>query len=467
MIVKRGVELDLLIDRIADGGCGVGTADEKAVFVAHAVPGDRIRARILGRRKRRLMGEILEVLEPSPLRVEPRCKYFGSCGGCRRQNLLYTAQLDAKRQQVEDSFAEHGLLRDARVLPVLGSEKIFYYRNKMEFSFGARRWLTDKEVKTGEEYDRTFALGMHVPGHFDRLLDLSECHLQSELSSELVNGVRAFCRDQEWSPWSVRRQVGFLRHLVIRQPAHSEELMLNLVTQRYEPERMAALAAFLKERFSAVTTLVNTINPGVAQVATGDQVEVVFGTGLVHDRIGPYVFEIGPHSFFQTNTRQAERLYQVVAEYAAPSRDELLFDLYSGLGSIALFLSASVGRVIGFELEEEVVVAARRNAAQNGVGNAEFVAGDLARILDQDPIKRHGQPDVLVLDPPRAGIHPRALERILELGAGRIVYVSCNPASQARDLKKLANAYRIEAIQPVDLFPHTDHVENVVLLGAN
>ena len=463
--MKRGAELELTIERFADRGTAVGTHEGQEILVPFAVPGDRVRIRLLGRRKRKTHGQLLSVLEPSPLRVDPRCRYFGSCGGCTWQNLLYTAQLDAKRQSVEDAFSEHGLLTGAQVAPALGSEEIYYYRNKMEFSFGARRWLTDWEVQSGREFDRDFALGMHMPGYYDRLLDLEECFLQSELTTRLLGGVREFAGREGFSAWDLRQREGYLRHLVLRTPRHTEEVLLNLVTSTDDPERLSVFGRYLKDHFPEVTTLLNTVNSGVAQVATGELVRVIFGTGKVHDRIGPYTFEIGPHSFFQTNTRQAERLYEVALRFAEPGPEDLVYDLYSGLGAISLYFSASARRVVGLELDRSAVEAAERSAGFNGVSNVTFACGDLAGCLNTDFSRKYGAPDIIVLDPPRAGLHPQTLRGLLELKAPKIVYVSCNPATQARDLAGLVGAYELLRIQPVDLFPHTSHVENVVLLA--
>ncbi|MFH0943927.1 MAG: 23S rRNA (uracil(1939)-C(5))-methyltransferase RlmD [Planctomycetota bacterium] len=462
--MKRGTEVELSINRIAERGFATGDLAGRQIHVAHAVPGDTIRAQLLGRRKKRREARLIEVLSRSPLRVEPKCRYFGSCGGCSWQSMIYSAQLDAKRQAVEDAFSGAGLLGEVEVRAVLGSEEIYYYRNKMEFSFGSRRWLTDWEIESGKEYDRDFALGMHVPGFFDRLLDLEECFLQSELTSRLLRGVRAFAKKEAWTAWDLKARRGFLRHMVVRTPRHSDEVMLNLVTNGDDPARMSGFGSFLKSEFPEVTTFVNTVNTGVAQVSTGELVRIIFGTGTCHDRIGPYTFEIAPHSFFQTNTAQAERLYEVAARMAEAGPEDLVYDLYSGLGAISLFLSGSAGRVVGLELDRTAVEAAERIAAFNGVSNVRFAAGDLSSCLNADFATKYGEPRIVILDPPRAGLHPKTVHALRELAPERIVYVSCNPESQARDLSSLAHGYSLEQIQPVDLFPHTHHVENVALL---
>jgi 23S rRNA (uracil1939-C5)-methyltransferase len=471
--LQRGAEVELTIEKFADRGKSLTRLDGYVVFVEGAVPGDRVRARVFRRKKAFAEARLLEVIEPSPLRTEPRCEYFWSCGGCKWQHVRYEAQREMKRQAVEEALVHAGGFdleaMGVEVRPAIGADedRVYFYRNKMEFSFAAGRWLTDWEIASGEDLDRDFALGLHVPGRFDKVLDLRACYLQSEWSARLVNGVRAFAKAQGWKPWDTRRQRGYLRHLVVRQPEHTADRMVNLVTSHEHEGRMAAFADWLRADFPEVTTFVNTINSGPAQTAFGEKTVTVFGPGVVHDRLGPYTFEIAPNAFFQTNTRQAERLYDVAAAFADFKPDDLVYDLYCGAGTIALYVSGRVRRVVGVELVEEAVANARANAAANGVENCTFVAGDMLRLFTPAFVEEHGRPDVLIVDPPRAGMHPKVVEEIARLRPGRLVYVSCNPQTQARDLALLGDRYRIEAVQPVDLFPHTHHVENVVALRAS
>lgn len=463
---KKGDDLDLTIEKFADRGKSLARHDGYVVFVAGAVPGDRVRARLFKRQKSFGEARMVEVLEPSPLRTEPRCEYFWSCGGCKWQHVQYDAQLEAKRESVEEALRRVGGFREVEVPAPLGAEDIYFYRNKMEFSFSAQRWLTDVEIATGDDFDRDFALGLHVPGRYDKVLDLKACYLQSEWSARLVNATRAFAKARGWTPWNVRTHEGFLRHLVIRTPEHIAEKMVNLVTNGRDDERMADYADLLRTEFPEATTLINTINTGVAQTAFGEDMVTVFGSGIIHDRIGEHTFEIAPNAFFQTNTRQAERLYEVAAAFAELKPDDLVYDLYCGAGTISLFVADRVLHVVGVELVEEAVVNARANAEANGVENCTFVAGDMLKLFTPDFIEKHGRPDVLIVDPPRAGLHPKVADQIARLRPERFVYISCNPQTQARDLGLLAEHYRIEAVQPVDLFPHTHHVENVVGLRA-
>ena len=464
--LKRGDEVELAIEKFADRGKSLARLDGYVVFVPGAVPGDRVRARVFKSKKKYAEARLLDVLEPSPLRTEPRCFYFESCGGCKWQHVAYDAQLAAKRQSVQEALIHHGHLEAVDVRPPLGAASIYFYRNKMEFSFSTHRWLTPKEIATGKAFDTGFALGLHVPGNFYKVLDLDECHLQSELSVEIVNGVREFARMRDWKPWNIRTHEGFLRHLVIRQGAHTGETMVNLVTNGYDRSRMAELAIYLRMELPDVTTFVNAINTGPAQTAYGEAIHTVFGPGVIHDTIGPYHFEIAPNAFFQTNTHQAARLYEVARDFADLRPDDLVYDLYCGAGTISLFVAGHARHVVGVELVKEAVDNARANAAANGVENITFVTGDMLKLFTPDFIEQHGKPDVLIADPPRAGIHPKVVKQIAKVRPERFVYVSCNPLSQARDIALLADAYTVEAVQPVDLFPHTHHVENVVKLRA-
>ena len=484
---QRGAELEITMEAFADRGkslarVGVGPdgAGGYVVFVAGAVPGDRVRVRIQQRKRSFAEARLLSLVEPSPLRVVPRCRYAsdiggGPCGGCKWQHVDYGAQLAMKRDLVESALqrvggidvAAHGVA----VAPTLGADReegsggVFEYRNKMEFSFAAARWLTEAEIASGEPLRRDFALGLHAPGRFDRVLDLHECHLQSEWSARLVNGMRALALGEGWAPWHVRDHTGFLRHLVIRQSARTADRMVNLVTNGHDPERMATVAAWLQADFPEATTFVNTVHTGVAQTSYGEAVHTVFGPGTIRDRIGAHTFEIASNAFFQTNTRAAETLYRVAAEMADLRPTDLLYDLYCGAGTVSLFVADRVQHVVGVELVEEAVENARTNAIVNGVANTTFVAGDMLKLFTPDFVEIHGRPDVLVVDPPRAGMHPKVVDQIAALAPERLVYVSCNPRSQAEDLQRLLAQvpdYRMVGVQPVDLFPHTHHVENVV-----
>lgn len=464
--MNKGTTLEVTVEKFADRGMSIARADGYIVFVPGGVPGDRMRVTLVRARKNFGESRVDALLEPSPLRTEPRCAYFGACGGCKWQHVEYSAQLDAKRQTVSDAFRAFPGIADIPVHPTLGTEETYFYRNKMEFSFSADRWLTQAEIASGERFDLSFALGLHAPGHFNKVIDLAECHLQSELSARIVNGVRDFARGSSWPAWNLKTHSGYLRHLVIRQARHTGELMVNLVTSYLDEERMAALAAFLRERFPEVTTLINGVHSGMSQTAFGESLHTIFGPGVIRDRIGRHLFEIGPNAFFQTNTTQAERLYSVAREFARFRPTDLVYDLYCGAGTISLYVADAVRHVVGVELIEQAVENARANSAANGVENVTFETGDMLRLFNRSFVERHGRPDVLIVDPPRAGMHPKVVAQIAALRPERLVYVSCNPLTQARDLEALVEAYTIDEMQPVDLFPHTFHIENVARLTA-
>jgi 23S rRNA (uracil1939-C5)-methyltransferase len=369
-----------------------------------------------------------------------------------------------KQQSVEEAFAQHTAFADVEVRPTIGSPKQFFYRNKMDFDFSADRWLTRDEIDTGKDFDTDFALGLHVPGNFFKVLDLQECHLHSELSARLVNGLRSFAKEQGWAPWDIRNHEGFLRHLVLRTGEQTGDCMVNLVTYGRPMERISAVADFLRDAFPEVTTFIHTNHTGKSQNPEGEE-QVIFGPGVIYDEIGDYRFEISPRSFFQTNTLQAERLYEVARDFAALRPSDRLYDLYCGAGTISLFMSEHVDAVVGAELVADAVANARTNAEQNGVDNCTFVGGDLKTLFTDDFVATHGRPDVLIVDPPRAGMHKDVVAQIGALAPERFVYVSCNPQTQVRDLERLRDVYRVDAVQPVDMFPHTPHVENVVRLS--
>lgn len=464
--LKRGAEITLDVEKFADRGKSIARQDGYVIFVTGGVPGDRIRARIVKSKRKFAEAVPLEILEPSKDRTEPVCRYFGCCGGCKWQHVAYDTQLEAKRSSIREALEHHGGFSDLEIAPTLASQAIYGYRNKMEFSFSTQRWLTSEEIASGEQFDTSFALGLHVPGSFNKVVDISECHLHPDLGNRLLNGVRLFAREQDWKIWHLRKHNGYLRHLVLRFAAATEDVMVNLVTSGYDADRMNDLAVYLKNTFPEVTTLVNTINSSVAQTAFGEEIHTIFGPGLIRDRIGNLSFEIAANAFFQTNTAQAEKLYEVVAAFADLQPADLVYDLYSGAGAISLFIAERVRHVVGVELVEEVVESARRNAVANKVDNVSFISGDMMKIFKEEFIETHGQPDVLIVDPPRAGMHPKVVKQILRLKPARFVYVSCNPLSQARDLAALKDVFTIEAVQPVDLFPHTHHVENVIKLRA-
>ncbi len=464
--VKKGKELVLDITAAAFEGKGLGKVGDYAVFVKHTTPGDRVRVRITRKRKNFAEGVLLELVAPSPDRIPPKCRHAGTCGGCTWQHIAYEKELEYKSGHVRDHFQRIGGFKDIATEAVIGAPEPFYYRNKMEYTFGDRRWLTEREVASDREIaDRDFALGLHVPGRYDRILNLEECHLQIPVSYEILDAVREHALSHDIAPYNTHRHEGFLRNLIIRNAEQTGDLMVNLVTNGEEEAIMAGFAEWLPSRFPQITTVIHTINDTRSPSSEGRYQKVLYGPGFITEHIGPYRFRIDPNTFFQTNTRQAKALYDVVLDALKPESVPVLYDLYCGVGTLSVYLSEMAGRVVGIELHPGAVEKARENAASNGVDHALFEQGDMKDIFNDDLIRRHGRPDVIVTDPPRAGMHESVIGQILEILPEKIIYVSCNSATQARDAALLAEKYSLERIQPVDMFPRTYHIESVAVLS--
>ena len=480
--MKRGDILEFQIEKYAFEGKGISRvkkedSDENksgyVVFVNGSYPGDRVEARITKTKKSYAEAVTERILTPSPFRVEARCRYFGVCGGCKQQDLNYPVQLSYKHDQVKEIFERMGGLADFDMDDIIPSEKEFYYRNKMEYSFADKRWLTKKEIESGEALDKDFALGLHVPGVYDKVLDIEECFLQSPLSNDILNFTRKFFKDRNISIYSTKTHKGYLRNLVIKQShrasdqaGNKKDLMVNLVTAEENDELMKAYSEQLVQKFPGITTIINNINLKKASVATGDYEKVYYGDGFIYDYIGKYKFRISANSFFQTNTLQAENLYNTALEFAELQGDEIVYDLYSGAGTIAIYISEKVKEVYAFESVESAVNDAEENAVINDIKNVNFITADLYKsFLPIVEEKKLPKPDVVIADPPRSGMHKNTVADIVNLNPGKIVYVSCNPTTQVRDIKMLIEAgYKLLKIRPVDMFPHTYHIENVAVL---
>ena len=408
-------------------------------------------------------GSVVRYIVRSPLRVEPFCEHFGVCGGCKWQNLPYEEQLRFKREQVFDQLTRIGKLDLPPVAPTLGSAETTFYRNKLEFTFAPRRWMTYEEVAAGGDIDAGAALGFHIPGRFDKVMDVHRCWLQPDPSNDIRLETKRFCEEHGYSFYDIRQHSGLMRNLVIRT-ASTGEVMVIVVFAEEDRPRIAALLDHLRDRFPAITSLMYMVNAKLND-STGD-IDAVLWSGRDHifEEMEGLRFKIGPKSFYQTNSRQAYELYKVARSFADLHGDETVYDLYTGTGTIANFVARHCARVVGIEYVPEAIEDAKHNSALNGIGNTAFFAGDMKDVLNDAFIARHGRPDVVILDPPRAGVHEDVIATILRAAPRRIVYVSCNPATQARDLALLAGDYRVTAVQPVDMFPHTHHVENVVRL---
>lgn len=449
---------------IAAEGKALGRYNEMVVFVPNTVPGDVVNVQINNKRRRFMEGYVVDFVTLSPLRCEPICEHSGECGGCKWQSLPYDKQLEFKQRQVFDQLTRLGGIEIPELEPILGSEKQEYYRNKLEFTFSSKRWITRQEVIDGAELNREEgALGFHIPGMFDKILDIKKCHLQDEPSNAIRLAVRRFAIDNFMSFYDVRQHTGLLRTLMIRTTSTGEVMVVVVFAVERETERLALLN-FLKDSFPQITSLCYVINEKLND-SIGDQTVITFsGKPYIEELMEGLRFRINPKSFYQTNSEQAYNLYKVTREFAALTGDEVVYDLYTGTGTIANFVAGSASKVIGVEYVPEAIEDAKHNSELNGINNTLFFAGDMKDVLNAAFIERHGRPDVIILDPPRAGIHEDVAKTILAAAPERIVYVSCNPATQARDLAIFDAAYKVTRVRPVDMFPHTHHVENVVQL---
>lgn len=439
----------------------MGRHNDVVVFVPLTVPGDVVDVQIRSKRRRFMEGYVVNWVSRSPMRVEPFCGHFGVCGGCKWQNLPYDVQLRQKQTQVRDQLTRIGHLSLPEVEPTLPSEKTTFYRNKLEFTFASRRWMTREEVSNGEELKDPEALGFHIPGMFDKVMDVRKCWLQPEPSNAIRLAVREFCVENGYDFYDARSHEGLMRNMIVRTSS-TGEVMVIVVFAR--DEKVVELLDHLRAKFPEITSLMYIIN-GKLNDSIGDQ-EVVLHSGRDHifEEMEGLRFKIGGKSFYQTNSGQAWNLYKIAREFAALRPTDVVYDLYTGTGTIANFVARGCSRVVGVEYVPEAIEDARVNSALNNINNTVFFAGDMKDVLSDEFIARNGHPDVVILDPPRAGVHEDVLDVLLRAAPERIVYVSCNPASQARDLAILDRLYKVERVQPVDMFPHTHHVENVVKL---
>lgn len=469
-MARKKKELPLLekvtITDVAAEGKAVAKVNELVIFVPYVVPGDVVDLQV--KRKKNHYAEAVAVKfhEKSPLRTEPFCSHFGVCGGCKWQCLSYEEQLKYKQKQVFDNLTRIGKVELPEFRPILGSEKTRFYRNKLEFTFSNKRWLTEEEVKQDVKYGQMNAVGFHIPGAFDKVLAIDKCWLQDDISNQIRNAVRDYAYAHNFPFFDLRTQEGLLRNIMIRTSS-TGELMVVLqckVTDDEGRRKMEEILQFMADSFPQITSLMYVINNKCNDTIGDLDVEVFKGNDHIFEEMEGLRFKVGPKSFYQTNSEQAYNLYKVAREFAGLTGNELVYDLYTGTGTIANFVARQARKVVGIEYVPEAIEDAKVNSALNGIDNTLFYAGDMKDILTNDFIAEHGRPDVIITDPPRAGMHNDVIDVILAAEPKRIVYVSCNPATQARDLQLLDGKYKVTAVQPVDMFPHTHHVENVVQL---
>ena len=457
---------DILITDVAAEGKAIAKVDNLVIFVPYVVPGDVVDLQIKRKKHSYAEAEAIALKKPSELRAKPFCKHFGVCGGCKWQCLPFEEQLRFKQKQVADNLTRIGKIELPEMLPILGSKHVARYRNKLEFGFSNKKWLTSEQVASGVQFDCMDAVGFHIPGAFDKILDIEECHLMDDINNRLRNGIRAYALAHGLTFFDLRQQTGLLRNMMLRTSATGEIMLLMQFCMRgADDEAQAkALLEHLHATFPEVTSLLY-VNNTKCNDTIGDLDVITFaGTPFIYETMEGLRFKVGPKSFYQTNTEQAYELYKVARNFAALTGDELVYDLYTGTGTIANFVARQARQVVGIEYVPEAIEDAKVNAALNGLDNTLFYAGDMKDILTTGFIERHGKPDVIITDPPRAGMHADVVNAILFAAPRRIVYVSCNPATQARDLALFDTDYRVTKVQPVDMFPQTHHVENVVCL---
>lgn len=445
-------------------GAAIGkAADGKTVFVRNGVPGDVVDVRVFKKKRRFLEGNVVHVHKFSKLRTEPVCEHFGVCGGCKWQNMNYDAQKHFKEKEVLDNLERIGKVETLHAKPILGSEKIYFYRNKLEFSFSNQRWVTQEEIDSGNNITDRNALGFHIPGMWSKILDIKKCWLQEDPSNQIRLEIKDFAVKNQMEFFDPVEQSGFLRTLMIRTTTTGEVMVLIQFFKEDKAGREAILNN-LKEKFPQITSLLYAINSKGNDSIYDLHIQTYSGRDYIMEEMEGLKFKIGPKSFYQTNPVQAHNLYKVAREFADLQGDEIVYDLYTGTGTIAQFVSKKAGKVIGVESVQEAIDAAKENAAFNKIDNCEFICGDMKNVFTDEFVRLHGHPDVIITDPPRDGMHPKVVENIMQIAPEKVIYVSCNSATQARDLAILKEKYAVEKIQPVDMFPQTYHVENVVSL---
>lgn len=445
-------------------GVSIGkTEDGKTIIVSGAIPGDIVNARVKKAKSKYYEADAVEILTPSPFRVEPECEHFGVCGGCKWQNMNYEKQLKFKQDEVVNNIKRIGGIEDFESIPILGGNEPYYYRNKMEFSFSNARWLTSEEIKSGTDINQKNALGFHIPGQWSKILDLKNCYLQEYPSNEIRLAIRNYAIENELDFFDLKTQDGFLRTLMLRQNSKGEWMILIQFFKENEKQRIKLLN-FILEQFPQITTLLYAINPKGNDSVYDLDIKTYFGEGFIFEEMDGLKFKIGPKSFFQTNYKQALNLYRKTLEFADINENQVVYDLYTGTGTIAQYIARHAKQVIGIEAVPEAINAAKENAKLNGLDNCIFYCGDMKEVFTEEFLAKHPKADVLITDPPRDGMHPKVIEQILKLSPNRIVYVSCNSATQARDLALMKDFYRVGKILPVDMFPQTHHVENIALL---
>lgn len=461
---RKNISLENIeVINTASKGKSIARHDGRVIFINGAVPGDICNITVFKKRRKYWEARIDKIIKKSKYRIEPKCSHFGTCGGCKWQNMQYEAQLNFKQNEVLNNLSKIGGVTIDKYNKILGSEKIYNYRNKMEFTFSNKRWLTQEEILSNENITDKNALGFHVPGMFDKVIDINTCHLQDEPSNTIRNRIREFALNNKLSFFDLKKQEGLLRNLMIRI-SKIGEIMVLVQFFNDDSKKINLLMSFIKDSFSEITSLLYTINTKPNNTIYDQEIICYSGKNYIREKIENLTFKIGPKSFFQTNSEQAKLLYSSVRKLANIKNNDVVYDLYTGTGTIAQFISNKAKKVVGIDSVPEAIDAAMESAKDNNIRNCIFYSGDMKNIFSDEFILKNGKPDVIIADPPRDGMHKKVIEQLLKILAKRIIYVSCNPATQARDLALLKEKYNIKEIQSVDMFPHTHHVENILSL---
>jgi len=460
-ILKKGDDIELCIESLAFGGMGIAYLNNMVIFVKNAIPGQKVNARIIKKRSSYLEARTLNVILESQYEIDVKCDHFHDCGGCTFQNLEYSKQTMFKEVQVKDIFNRIGGFKTIRCEPIVVCDEIFHYRNKMEFTFSNKEYVPEKEK---DRTPKEFALGLHAPGRWDKILNINSCHIQSKISNDILSIIKEYSKSLE--PYDIRLHKGFIRNVIIRVGVNTKQAMVNFVTSREDVQALSPLVKVLIKNFPSIASIVNNITSRKSGMSHGEKQVVLYGEEYLLERLGDYEYMVSADSFFQPNTKQAEKLYDIILEESNLSGKEIVYDLFCGTGSISLHVSKYAKMVYGFELIMPAVQNAMQNAIRNKINNAWFFSGDLQNLFRENlEAKNLELPDVIIVDPPRSGLHAKTIDDILEKKSKRIVYVSCNPATQARDIRLLCeNGYELIKLRPVDMFPHTPHVENVATL---
>ena len=458
--LKRGQEIELSISDLAFGGQGISKTNDLIIFVKNAIPNQKVLAKITKVKKNYIEAYKLEVIKKSSNEVDAKCEHFKYCGGCTIQQLDYNKQLHYKQKQVLEIMQKIGSIKNPKINPIIPCNKIFHYRNKMEFTFSGNPWYIESE-----SYDDVI-IGLHVPKRFDKILNINQCHINDDIFNKIISICKKIANEEKLMPYDVVKHTGFLRYLVIRMGAHTNEVMVNFVTAGLKSKILQPFIDELIDNIPNITSIVNTINNKKNNTATGNT-KLLFGEKFITEKIGEYIFKISANSFFQTNSYQVEHLYNYIKKIAKLKKSDIVYDLYCGTGTIGIYLSKYVKKIYGIEIVEDAIKDAKYNAKINNIDNIEYYCGDLKDFFS-DESKKLENPDIVILDPPRPGLHPKALKDLIELAPKKVIYVSCNPSTLARDVEILINKnYSIENIQPIDMFPHTPHIECIVSLILN